>query len=182
MVSGLIILWQIEEEEVEIVTNFIFLGSKVTTGSNCSQENKRCLLLGKKAMTNVDRILESSDITLPTDVCVVKAMVFSVVMSGYENWTIKKTECRRTDAFKLLCWRRLLRVPWKQDQTSHSERKSTLNICWKDSLKLKLQYFGHLMQRVNSLKKTLMLGKITGRGEGDDRGRDGWMASPTQQT
>ena len=136
---------------MEVMTNFIFLGSKVTAGSDCSPENKRCLLLGKKAMTNVDRILESSDIILPTDVCVVKAMVFSVVMSGYENWTIKKTKCRRIDAFKLWCWRRLLIVPWKQgDQTSQSERKSTLNICWKDLLKPKLQYFGHLMQRADS--------------------------------
>ena len=117
------------------------------------------------------RILESSDIILPTDVSVVKAIVFSVVMSGYENWTIKKTKCRRIDAFKLWCWRRLLIVPWKQgDQTSQSERKSTLNICWKDLLKLKLQYFGHLMQRSDSLEKTVTLRKIEGRRRWGHRG------------
>ena len=132
MASSPITSWQIDGEKVEIVTNFIFLGSKITAASDCSHEIKRHLLLGIKAMTNLDHILKSRDITLPTKGHIVQAMVFPVFMYGCESWTVKKAVCWRTDAFKLLCWRRLLRVPWKQDQTSHSERKSTLNIHWKD--------------------------------------------------
>ena len=139
-----------------------FWGSKVTADGNCSHEIKRCLLLGRKVMTNLDSILKSRVITLPTKVCLVKAMVFPVVMYGCESCTVKKAECQRTDAFELWCWRRLLRVPC-------TARRSNKSILWEISpkyslkgqmLKLKLQYFGHLMRRTDSLEKTLMLGKI----------------------
>ena len=159
-----------------------FLGSKITADGDCSHEIKRHLLLRRKAMTNLDCILKSRDITLPTKVHLVKAMVFPVVMYGCESWTIKKAERQRIDAFELWCWRRLLRVPW-------TARRSNQSI-WKEispggsleglMLKLKLQYFGHLM--TDSLEKTLILGKIKGRRRRDDRGWDGWMASPTQWT
>ena len=122
MAFGPIISWQIDGEKLETVTDFIFLGSKITADDNCNHEIKRCLLLGRKAMTNLDGILKIRDITLPTKVHVVKAMVFPVVIYGCESWTIKKADCRRIDAFELWCWKRLLRVPWK----------STLNIHWKD--------------------------------------------------
>ena len=143
----------------------------------------RRLLLGRKVMTNLDSILKSRDTTLPTKVRLVKAMVFPVVMYGCESWTIKKAEHRRIDAFELWCWRRLWRVPW----TTRSSNQSILKIspgCSLEGLmlKLKLQYFDHLMRRTDSSEKTLMQGKIEGRGKGDDRGRDGWMASPTQWT
>ena len=149
---------------METVTNFIFLGSEITVDGDCSLEIKRRLLLGRKAMTNLDSILKSRDITLPTKVCLVKAVVFPVVMYGCESWTIKKAECRRIDAFELWYWRKLLRVPW----TARRSNQSTLKIspgCSLEGLmlKLKLQYFGHLMQRADSLEKTLMLGKIEGR-------------------
>ena len=125
MASGPITSWQIDRETVETVTDFIFLGSKVTADGDCSHEIKRCLLLGRKAMTNLDSILKSRDITLPTQVHIVKAMVFPVVMCGCESWTIKKAEHRRIDAFKLWCWKKLLRVPWVA-------RRSVFNIHWKD--------------------------------------------------
>jgi len=142
--------------------DFIFLGFKVTADGDCRHEIKRCLLLRRKAMTNLDSILKSRDITLPTKICLVKAMVFPVVIYGCESWTIKKAEHRRTDAFELWCWIRLLRVPW----TARRSNQSILNDISPEysleglMLKLKLQYFGHLMWRTDSLEKTLMLGKI----------------------
>ena len=158
----------------------IFLGSKITADADWSHEIKRCLLLQRKAMTNLDSILKSRDITLPTKICLVKAMVFPVVMYGCENWTIKKPEHQRIDAFELWCWRRLLRVPWTA-RSNQSILKEISPECSLEALmlKLKLQYFGYLMWRTDPLEKTLMLGKIEGGGEGDDRGWDGWMASPT---
>ena len=156
---------------------FIFLSSKITANGDCSHEIKRRLLLGRKAMTNLDSILKSRDITLPTKVCLVKAMVFPVVMYGCESWTIKKAEHQRIDAFELWCWRRLLRVPW-------TARRSNQSILQEISpeyslegliLKLNLQYFGHLMKRTDSLEKTLMLGMTEGRRRECDRGWDvGW--------
>ena len=137
--------------------------SKITADGDCSHEIKRCLLLGRKAMTNLDSILKSRDITLPTKVHLVKAMVFPVVMYGCERWTIKKTECWRTDAFELWCWRGLLRVPWTARRSNWSILKE-INLEYSlEELKLKLQYFGHLMWRADSLEKILMLGKIEGR-------------------
>ena len=150
---------------METVTDFIFLGSKITADGDCSLEIKRCLLLGRKAMTNIDSILKSRDITLPTTVHLAKAMVFPVVMYGCESWTIKKAERLRIDAFELWCWRRLLRVPWTARRSNQSILKeiSPEYSLERLMLKLKLQYIGHLMQRTNSLEKTLMLGKIEGR-------------------
>src|SRR5574342_34315 len=149
---------------METVSNFIFLSSKITVDGNCSHEIKRRLLLGRKVMTNLDSIFESRDITLPTNVCLVKAMVFPVVMYGCESWTIKKVEHRRIDAFELWCWRRLLRVPWTARRSNQSILKEISPGYSLEGLmlKLKLQYFGHLMQRVDSLEKILMLGKIEG--------------------
>ena len=150
---------------MEIVTDFIFLGSQTTVDGDCSHEIKRRLLLGRNAMTDLDSILKSRDITLPTKVCQVKAMVFPVVMYGCESWTIKKAECQRIDAFELWCWKRLLRVPW----TARRSNKSILKEISPEHsleglmLKLKLPYFGHLIQRTDSLEKTLILGKIEGR-------------------
>jgi len=141
-----------------------FLGSKITADSDCSHEIERCLLLGKKAMTNLDSILKSRDITLPTKVCIVKAMVFPVVMFGCDSWTIKKAECQRIDAFELWCWRRLLRVPWIARRSNLSILKEINPEYSLEGLLLKLQYFGHLMHRTDSLEKTLMLGKIEGEG------------------
>ena len=165
MASGPIISWEIGGETVETVADFIFLGSKVTADGDCSHEIKRRLLLGKKVMTNVDSILKSRDSTLPTKVCLVKAMVFPVVMYGCEIWTINKTENQRTDAFELWCWRRLLRVPWTARRSNQFILKEISPGCSLEGLmvKQKLQYFGHLMQRVNSFEKTLMLGNIEGR-------------------
>ena len=147
------------------MADFIFLGSKITADGYCCQEIKRHLLLGIKAMTNLDSILKSRHITLPTKVCLVKAMVFLVVMYGCENWTIKKAECRRIDAFEVQCWRRLLRVPWTARRSNQSILKEISPEYSLEGLmlKLKLQYFDHLMQRTDSLEKTLMLGKIEGR-------------------
>ena len=131
----------------------------------CSHEITRCLLLGRKVMINLDSILKSRAIALPTKACLVKAMVFPVVMHGYESWTIKKAECRRIDAFELWCWRRLLRVPWTARRSNQSILKEISPGCSLEGLmlKLKLQYFGHLMQRADSFEKTLMLGKVEGR-------------------
>ena len=157
--------WQIDGETVETVSDFIFLGSKITADGDCSNEIKRCLLLGRKVLTNLDSILKSSDITLTTKVCLVKAMVFPVVMYGCESWTVKKADCRRIDAFELWCWRRLLRVPRTARRLNQSILKEISPGCSLEGLilKLKLQYFGHLMQRADSFEKTLMLGKIEGR-------------------
>ena len=166
---------EIDGERMETVRDFIFGGSKITADGDCSHEMKRCLLLGRKAMTNLDSMLKSRDITLPTTVHLVKAMVFPVVMYGCESWTIKKAECRRVDGFELWCWRRLLRVPWTARRSNQSILKEISSEYSFEGLmlKLKLQYFGHLMLRTDSFEKTP---------EGDDRGWDGWMASPTQRT
>ena len=147
------------------MANFIFLGSKITVDGDCSHEIKRRLLLGRKVMTNLDSILKSRDITLPTKVCLVKAMVFPVVMYGCKSWTIKKAECQRIDAFELWCWRRLLRVPWTAKRSNRSILKEISPGCSLEGLmlKLKLQYFGLLMRRADSLEMILMLGKIEGR-------------------
>ena len=149
---------------METVTDFIFLGSKITAVGDCSHEIKRRLLLGRKAMTNLDSILKSRDITLSTKVYIFKAMVFPVVMYGCESWTIKKSECQRIDAFELWCWRRLLRVPWTARRSKQSILKEiNLEYLLKGlMLKLKLQFFGHLMRRPDSLEKAQMLGKIEG--------------------
>ena len=150
---------------VEALTDFIFLFSKVMVDSDCSHEIKRCLLLRRRVMTNLESILKSRDITLLTNVCLVKAMVFPVVMYGCESWTIKKAECRRFDAFELWCWRRLLRVLWTARRSNQAILKEISPGCSLEGLmlKLKLQYFGHFMGRVDSLEKTLMLGGIGGR-------------------
>ena len=150
---------------MEAVTDFIFLGSKIPADADCSHEMKRRLLLGRKAMKNLDSILKSSNITLPTKIHLVKAMVFPVVTYGCESWTIKKAERGRIDAFELWCWRRLLRVPWTARRSNQSILKEISPGCSLEGLilKLKLQYFGHLLQRADSLEKTLTLGKIEGR-------------------
>ena len=165
MASGPTISWQIDGETVETVADFIFLGSKTTADGDCSHEIKRCLLLGRKSITNLDSILKSRDITLPTKICLVKAMVFPVVMYGCESWTIKKTECQRIDAFELWCWKRLLKVPWTARRSNQSILKEISPGCSLEGLmlKLKLQHFGHLMRRADSFEKTLMLGKTEGR-------------------
>ena len=164
MASGLITAWQIDGEIVETVSDFIYLGPKITVDGDCSHEIKRRLLLGRKVMTNLDSIFKSRDITLPAKVRLVKAMVFPVVTYGCESWTVKKAECRRIDAFELWCWRRPLRVPWTARRSNQSILKISPGISSEGlMLKLKLQYFGHLMQRVDSLEKTLMLGGIGGR-------------------
>ena len=163
MASGPITSWEIDGETVETVSDFIFGGSKITADGDCSHEIKRRLLLGRKVMTNLDSIFKSRDITLPTKVHLVKAMVFPVVMYGCESWTVKKAECRRIDAFELWCWRRLLRVPWTARRSNQSILKEISPGCSLEGLMLKLQYFGHLMRRVDSLEKTLMLGGIGGR-------------------
>ena len=182
MASSPITPWQIDAETMETVTDFIFLGSKITADGDCRHEIKRCLLLGRKAITNIDSILKSRDITLPTKVCIVKAMVFPVVMYGYEGWTIKKAAHQRIDAFELWCWRRLLRVPWTARRSNQSILKETSPEYSMEGLvlKLKLQYFGHLMRRTDSLEKTPMLGKTEGRRRGWQRMR--WLDSVTDST
>ena len=162
MASGSITSWEINGETVETVSDFLFLGSKINADGDCSHEMKRRLLLGRKVMTNLDSILKSRDITLPTKVRLVKAMVFPLVMYGCESWT---AEHQRVDAFELWCWGRLLRVPWTARRSSQSILREISPGCSLEGLmlKLKLQYFGHLMQRVESLEKTLMLGGIVGR-------------------
>ena len=169
MASGPITSWQIDGETVETVSDFIFLGSKITADGDWSHDIKRCLLLGRKVMTNLDSIFKSRGITLTTNVRLVKPMVFPVVMYVRERWTVKKAECQRTDAFEL---RRLLRVPWTARRSNQSILKEIGPGCSLEALMLKLkpQYFGHLMRRVDSLEKTLMLGGIWGRRKGDDRG------------
>ena len=166
MASGPITSWQIDGETVETVsTDFIFWGSKITADGDCSHEIKRCLLLGRKVMNNLDSIFKSRDNTLPTKVRLVKAMVFPVVMYGCESWTVKQAECRRIDAFELWCWRRLLRVLWTARRSNQSILKEiNPGISLEGMmLKLKLEYFGNLMQIVDSLEKTLMMGRIGGR-------------------
>ena len=169
MASSPITSWQIDGERMETVTDFIFLGSKITADGDCSLEIKRHFLLpGRKVMTNLDSILKSRDITLLTKGCLVKAMVFSVVVYGCESWTIEKAERQRIDAFQLWCWRRLLRVPWTARRPNQSILKEISPEYSLEGLmlKLKLQYFDHLMQRTDSLEKTLMLGKTEGRRRG----------------
>ena len=176
MASSPITSWQIDEETVETVADFIFLGSKIIADGDCSHEIKRRLLLGRKVMTNLDSILKSRDITLPTKVRLVKATVFPVVMYGCESWTIKKAEHWRINAFELWCWRGLLRVPWAARRSNQSILKEISPECSLEGLmlKLKLQYFGHLKRRVDSFEKTLMLGKIEGeRRRGQQRMR--WL-------
>jgi len=165
MPSGPITSWEIDGETVETVADFILGGSKITADGDCSHEIKRRLLLGRKFMTNLDSILKSRDITLPTKVRLVKAMVFPVVVYRCESWTVKKTERQRIDALELWCWRRLLRVPWTARRSNRSIPKEISPGCSLEgmTLKLKLQYFGHLMRRVDSLEKTLMLPGIGGR-------------------
>ena len=165
MASGPITSWQIDGETVETVADFIFLGSKITVDGDCSHEIKRRLLLRRKVMTNLDSILKSRDIALPTKARLVKAMVFPVVMYGCESWTIKKAECQRIDAFKLWFCRRLLRVLWTSRRSNQSILKEISPGCSLEGLMLKrkLQYFDHLMWRADSLEKTLMLGEIEGR-------------------
>ena len=166
MASGPITSWQIDEETVETVSDFIFLGSKITADGDCSHEIKRCLLLGSKVITNLNSILKSRDTTLSTKICLVKAMVFPVVLYGCESWTVKKAEHRRIDAFELWCWRRLLRVPWKARRSNQCILKEISPEYSLEGLMVKLQSFGHLMRRADSLEKTLMLGRIKGRRRG----------------
>ena len=164
MAFGPITSWEIDGETMETVTGFIFSGSKITADGDYSHEIKRCLFLGRKVMTNLDSIFKSRDITLPAKVRLVKAIVFPVVLYGYESWTVKKAECRRTDGFELWCWRRLLRVPWTTRRSNQSILKISPGCSLEGMmLKLKVWYFGHLMQRVDSLEKTLMLGGTGGR-------------------
>src|SRR5574338_270155 len=183
MASGPITSWQIDGETVETVSDFIFLGSKITADGDCSHESKRCLLLGRKVMTNLDSIFKSRDITLPTKVHLVKAIVFPVVMYGCESWTVKKAEHQRIDAFEVWCWRRLLRVPWTPRRSNQSTLKeiSPEYSLERLMLKLKLQYFGHLMRRADSFEKTLMLGKIEG-GRRRGRQRMRWLDGITDST
>ena len=173
MASSSITSWQIDGETVETVTDFIFWGSKITADGYCSHEIKRSLLLGGKVMTNLDSILKNRDIRLPTNVHLIKTMIFPVVMYGCESWTVKKAEHRRIDAFNLWCWRRLLRVPCTARRSNQSILKEISPEYSLEGLmlKLKLQYFGHLMQRTASFEKTLILGKVEGgrrRGTSED--------------
>ena len=172
MASGPNTSWEIDGETVETVSDFILGGSKITVDGDCSHEIKRHLLLGRKVMTNLESVFKSRDITLPTKVRLVKAMVFPVVMYGCESWTVKKAERRRIDALELWCWRRLLRVPWTARRSNQSTLKEISPGCSLEGLmlKLKLQYFGHMMRRADSLEKTPMLGKIEGRRRRGDRG------------
>ena len=182
--SGPITSWEIDGETVETVSDLIFLGSKITADDDCSHEIKRRLLPGRKVMSNLDSILKSREVTLPTKVHLVKPMIFPVVMYGCESWTIMKAEHQRIDAFELWCWRRLLRVPWTARRSSQSFLKEISPEYSLEGLMLKMkpQYFGHLMWWTNTLEKTLMLEKLKAGGEGDNRRWNGWMASSTQWT
>ena len=181
MASGPITSWEIDGETVETVSDFIFLGSKITTDGDCSHEIKRRLLLGRKVMTNLDSIFKSRDITLPTKVWPVKAMVFPVVMNGCESWTVKKAECQRIDVFELWCWRRLLRVSW-------TARRSNQSILKEISPGISLERMMLTPVLWPSHAKSWFIGKdwcwegLEAGGEGDDWGWDGWMASLTQWT
>ena len=178
MASRPITAWQIKGEQVEVVTDFLFWGSKITADSDCSHEIGRWVFLGREVMTNLDRVLKSRDITLPTKVHIVKVMVFPEVTYSCESWTIKKAECQRTDIFKLWCWRGLLKVPWQQrDGISQSDRRSTLNIpwkywCWSWSSSILVILGGQMTH-----EKSLMLGKIEVRRRGHQRMR--WLDSVT---
>ena len=165
MASGPTTSWEIDGETVETVSDFIFGGSKITSDGDCSHEIKRRLLLGRKVMTNLDSVFKSRNITLPTKVRLVKAMVFPLVMYGCESWMVKKAECPRIDTFELWCWRRILRVPWTARRSNQCIVKDISPGCSLEGLmlKLKLQFFGHLMRRIDSLEKTLMLGSFGGR-------------------
>ena len=176
MAFGPITSLQIDGETVETVAGFIFLGSKIAEDGDCSHEIKRCLLLGRKVITNLDSILKSRDITLPTKICLVKAMVFPVVTYGCKSWIIKKAEHWRIDVFELWCWRRLLRVPWTARRSNQSIlREISPEFSLEELiLKLKLQYFGHQMRRADSFEKTLMLGKIEGRRRRGEDKMVGW--------
>ena len=180
MASSHINSWQIDGETMETVTDFLFLGFKITADGDCSCEIKRHLLLGRKAMTNLDSVLKSRNITLLTQVRIVKAMFFPVIMCGCESWTIKKVECRRTDAFELWCQRRLVKVSWTARRSNQSILKEINPEYSLEGLMLKLQSFGHLMQRANSLEKTLMLGKTEGRRRGLKKVR--WLDGITDST
>ena len=181
MASGPITSWEIDGETVETVSDFIFLGSNITVDGDCSHEIKRCLLLGRKVMTNLDSILKIRDITLPTKVRLVQAMVFPVVMYRCESWSIKKAEDWRIDAFKLWCWRRPLRVPWTARNSSQSILKEISPGCSLEGLmlKLKIQYFVNPDERSWLIWKYPDAGKDWGQ---EEKGWDGWMASPTQWT
>ena len=171
-----ILFLSLDGETMETVTEFLFLGSKITADGDCTHEMKRCLLLGRKALINLDSVLKSRDVILPTKVCIVKVMVFPVVMYGWENWTIKKAGHQRNDTFELWCWRRLLRGPWTARRSNQSILKGINSEYSLEGLmlKLKLQYFGHLMQKATSLEKNLMLGKSEGgRRRGQQRMR--WL-------
>ena len=184
MASGPITSWEIDGKTVETVSDFIFLGSKITADGDCSHEIKRRLLLGRKIMTKLGSILKSRDITLPTNVHLVNAMVFPVIMYGCESWTVKKAERRRIDAFELWCWRRLLRVPWTARRSNQSILKEISPGVSLEGmmLKVKLQYFGHSWEELTHWKRLWCWEGLGARGEGDDRGWDGWMASLTQWT
>ena len=163
MASSPITSWQIEGGKVRAVTDFFFLGSKTTVDGDCSREITRCLLLRRKAVKNLDSVLKSKDVTSPTNVHIVKAMVFSLVKYGCDSWTIKKAEHQRTDAFELWFWRRLLRVPWTARRSNQSIVREINPEYSLEGIMLKLHYFGHLMQTADSLEKTLKLGKIEGK-------------------
>ena len=184
MASGPITSLQIDGETVETVADFILGGSKITADGDCSHEIKRCLLLGRKVMTNLDGILKSRDITLPTKVHLVKAMVFPVVTYECESWTIKKAEHRRIGAFELWCWRRLLRVPWTARRTNQSILKeSVLGVHWKDwCWSWNSSTLATSCEELTHLKRPWCWERLRAGGEGDDRGWDGWMASPTRWT
>ena len=184
MASGHVTSWEIDGQTGETVSVFILRGSQITADGDCSHEIKRRLLLGRKVMTNPDSILKSRDIILPTKVHLVKAMVFPVVMYGCESWTVKKAEQHRIDAFELWCWRRLLRVPWTSRRSNQSILKEISPGISLEGLilKLKFQYFSHLMWKVASLERLWCWEGLGAGGEGDDRGWDGWMASPTPWT
>ena len=182
MASSPIISWQIRWEKLE--TDFIFLGSKIIVDGKCSHEIKRCLLFGRKAMTSLDSILKKQRHHFANKVHIVKAMVFPVVMYGCESWTIQKAEHQRTDAFKLWCWSRLLRVPWTARRSNQSILKEIILDYSLEGLmlKLKFQYFGHLMRRVDHWKRSWCWERLKAGREAGNRGWDGWMASPTQRT
>ena len=185
MASGPITLWQIDGEKVETVTDFIFLGSKIIADGDCSHEIKRHLLIGRKAMTHLDSILKGKDITLPTKVRLVKAMVFPVVMYGCESWTVKKAECQKIDAFELWCWRTLLRVPFglQGDPTSPSWRRSVLGVHWKDWYwSWNSSTLATWCEELTHWKRPWCWEGLGAGGEGDDRGWDGCMASPSLWT
>ena len=182
MASVPIISWQIDGETVETVTYFILGGSKITSDSDCNQEIKRCLLLGRKGMTNLDSLLKTRGINLPTKVHLVKAMVFPIVIFGRESCSIKKAEHWRVGTFELWCWRSLLRIPWTAKRSKQSILKGIRREYSLEGLmlKLKLQYFGHVMQRTDFMERPWCWERLKAGGEGGDRGWDGWMTSQTQ--